>query len=66
MKYYFKEEGLEIKFSFKERLSLFFKGILKLNSYDSYKHSSMFMKLISDSIKKYGDSSLHGEIEADK
>jgi len=62
MQYFFKEKGLKIKFSFKERLSLFFKGHLELDDYTSYEHSAALLKLVSDATTKYGDGKVHGEI----
>ena len=62
MNYHFGEKGLEIKFSWRERLSLFFKGVYKLDAFGSYKHSAVLLKLVNDAITKYGDGKKHGEI----
>jgi hypothetical protein len=66
MKYFFTEKGLIIKFSFKERLIFFIKGFIKLNCYESYKHSAFLLKLVSEAIQKYGDGKIHGELKEDK
>jgi len=66
MKYLFKEKGLQIKFSFKERLTFFFTGSLKLNYFHSYKYSAILLKLVADATKKYGDGKIHGEVKEDK
>lgn len=63
MDYHFGDKGLEIKFSWKERLSLFFKGILKMNEYSSYKHSAVLLKLVNSAVTKYGDGNKHGKIK---
>ena len=48
MNYHFGKKGLEIKLSFKERLFLFLKGVIKLDAYSSYKHSAVLLKLVHD------------------
>lgn len=63
MQYNYKEEGLEIKLNWKERLSLFFRGYIKMNIYQSYEHSSSLVKLGSEGIMKYGDSTKHGNLK---
>ena len=63
MQYIFKEEELEIKLSWKERFMIFLKGCILMNRFDSYKHSTVLMKLASDAVKQYGDAKEHGEIE---
>jgi hypothetical protein len=66
MKYFFNEKGLIIKFSFREKLIIFIKGFIKLNYYDSYKHSSFLLKLVSDAVAKYGDGNVHGTVKEDE
>ena len=55
MNYNFGEKGLEIKFTFKERFFLLFRGVVKLDAYSSYKHSAVLLKLVHDANVKYGD-----------
>ena len=66
MRFYFKEEGIDIKLSWRERATIFFKGILSFNRLESYKLNASFMKILADSTKKYGDSNEHGPIDPDK
>jgi hypothetical protein len=63
MKYNFKEEGLEIKLSWKERLRFLFHGGINMNAYQSYEHFGALIKLASDGVMKYGDSSKHGKLK---
>ncbi len=62
MNYNFGEKGLEIKFTFKERFFLLFRGVVKLDAYSSYKHSAVLLKLVHDANVKYGDGKKHGKI----
>ena len=66
MNYILGKKGLEIKLSFKERLFLFLKGVIKLDAYSSYKHSAVLLKLINEATKKYGDGTKHGVIKERK
>jgi len=66
MKFIFKERGIDIKLSWKERLKICFKGLLSFNRLESYKLNASFMKILADSTKKYGDSNEHGPIDPDK
>jgi|TARA_R100001460_G_scaffold28981_1_gene57734 hypothetical protein len=66
MKFIFKERGIDIKLSWKERLTICFKGLLSFNRLESYKLNASFMKILADSTKKYGDSNEHGPIDPDK
>jgi len=66
MKFIFKDEGIDIKLSWKERLTICFKGLLSFNRLESYKLNASFMKILADSTKKYGDSNEHGPIDPDK
>jgi hypothetical protein len=61
MIYQHKEEGLEIKLSWKERFMFLFTGVIKFNRKGSYQYSTHFMKLISDAVHKYGDAKEHGQ-----
>jgi hypothetical protein len=62
MNYHFEDKGLEIKFSWKERLSLLFRGVIKLNHYSSYQYAAVLLKIVNTAVKKYGDGSKHGMI----
>ncbi len=66
MNYHFGKKGLEIKFTFKERFFLLFRGIVKLDAYSSYKHSAVLLKLVHDATAKYGDGTKHGNIMEEK
>jgi hypothetical protein len=65
MQFLFKKEGLEIKLSWRERLSLFFKGKILFSRYDSYVFNATLLRIVSENSKKYGDSKEHGTIKTE-
>ena len=63
MKYIFHKEKLEIKLSWRERLRYLFTGQILFDRKSAYLHSTALLKLITESLKKYGDGHEHGEIK---
>ena len=61
-----KDEGLEIKLNWKERFLFFFRGSLKFEHKSSHDFYTHFMRLITDCIKKYGDSNKHGLVKPEE
>jgi hypothetical protein len=60
-----KEDYMEIKFSFVERLNILLKGKLMLNKKSAYQFSAHFLRLISEATLKYGDIKTHGSFSGD-
>ena len=63
MQFIFKEDYLEIKLSWKERIYVFFTGTINLHKKSIYTMSTVLMKIIHEMIAKYGDGKVHGTIE---
>jgi hypothetical protein len=61
-----KDEGLEIKLNWKERFLFFLRGSLKFEQKSTHDFYSHFMKLITDAVEKYGDTTKHGIVKIDK
>ena len=59
MIYNFKDKGLEIKFTWRERISLFFLGRIIMTYKESYHFSAALMSLVQTSLQKYGDAREH-------
>lgn len=59
MIYNFKDKGLEIKFTWRERISLFFLGRITMTHKESYHFSAALMSLVQTSLQKYGDAREH-------
>ena len=66
MKFNHYEKHSEIKFSFKERLRILFKGNIKFDHFNTYLFYTHFAHLISEALLKYGDASKHGQQKIDK
>jgi len=54
------KDGLKIKFSFKERIKFILKGYIKFNRKSSFSFYNHLMYLITEGIRKYGDTKEHG------
>ncbi len=65
MQFYFLKNNIEIKLTWKERLSLFFAGKIILNRLASYKLNASLLKICADNSIKYGDSKEHGQLNRD-
>jgi hypothetical protein len=62
MKYIHTEEGLVIKYSWKERILIMLRGTTKFDKKSSYQYYGGLMHLISTGVIKYGDSKIHGDV----
>jgi hypothetical protein len=59
-------KGLKIKYSWKERLRILFKGFVQFNHQGTYDYYNHWMYFITEAHKKYGDGTKHPLTDPDK